>query len=357
MQKLNRPLRILLIGPLPPPVGGTTVMFQQLVEELSGRMDVEIVVVDSSRKTYNYDTLLSYISTAIRVVGGIVRAIRKVDVVTFHASTAGALLFSPFIHIVSRLFKKPWILRKFGGNFDQYYQQLAGCLKTIARYTALSADLCAFETQHLVNFFRNRCKHKVVWYPNSRPITDETLSNRRSTCCKRFVFVGDVKPTKGVREIITAGEQLSTEVVVDIYGPLLGGITEQDFKELKIVRYRGMLEPKQVIPTLQTYDVLLLPTYYSGEGYPGVILEAYSAGLPVITTKWRAIPEIVDEISGILIEPKDSEQLLVAMKKLISDKQLHQTLYRGVLEKRKQFSVEEWTNKFVHFCKFLAKIS
>jgi len=69
------------------------------------------------------------------------------------------------------------------------------------------------------------------------------------------------------------------------------------------------------LETIQKYDVLILPTFYQGEGYPGVIIEAYSLGLPVITTNWKAIPEIVENRkTGLLIEPRSTAALVDAMK-------------------------------------------
>ena len=86
-----------------------------------------------------------------------------------------------------------------------------------------------------------------------------------------------------------------------------------------------------------------------------MVIEAYAAGLPVITTNWRAIPEIVDETSGILIEPKDSVQLLEAMKKLIEDSDLYQSLRDGVRRKRGLFSSEIWTERFVEYCRSVVR--
>ncbi|MEO1626915.1 MAG: glycosyltransferase family 4 protein, partial [Bacteroidota bacterium] len=79
--------------------------------------------------------------------------------------------------------------------------------------------------------------------------------------------------------------------------------------------YKGVLSKAEVLPTLREYDVLILPTYYGGEGYPGSIIEAYSLGLPVITTRWKSIPEIVRHgYSGRLIDIQSNEQLLEAMQ-------------------------------------------
>ncbi len=352
MQKYNKSLRILLVGPLPPPLGGTTTLFKQLVEELRAIKDVEPIVVNSSRNDCNMN-FISYILTGIKVLYQVLRIAKSVDVVTFHSSVAGAIIFSPFIHVICKLYKKPWILRKFGGVFDLSYQNLPIVARTIVDKTALAADMCLFETKQNMMFFQKRCKYNVAWYPNNRPINDYSSTPILHNCCRRFIFCGHVMPTKGILEIISSAEQFDSSITVDVYGPFRDGITEEHFRDLKNVRYCGILNSKEVISILSTYDVLILPTYHDGEGYPGVILEAYIAGIPVITTNWKAIPEIVDNTSGIIINPKDSVQLSAAMKKLIFDNDLYQTLCQGAIEKRKLFSSKNWTRIFIEYCKLL----
>src|SRR6185369_923370 len=92
------------------------------------------------------------------------------------------------------------------------------------------------------------------------------------------------------------------------------------------VRYRGFLSHADVNRKLWEYDCLVLPTFHPGEGYPGVIAEAFAHGLPVIATRWLAIPEIVDERCGILIEPGNVRELLAAMKTLHRDSSLWRKL-------------------------------
>jgi glycosyltransferase involved in cell wall biosynthesis len=103
------------------------------------------------------------------------------------------------------------------------------------------------------------------------------------------------------------------------------------------------------------YDAFVLPTKATTEGYPGVVLEAYAAGLPVIATTCGAIPEIVDETSGILLDPGDVDGLEGAMKRLVEDPQLYVRLCEGTRERTAQFSAAHWAEEFVACCREVAE--
>jgi glycosyltransferase involved in cell wall biosynthesis len=56
---------------------------------------------------------------------------------------------------------------------------------------------------------------------------------------------------------------------------------------------------------------LILPTYHVGEGYPGIIIEAFSIGMPVISTYWNSIPELISHNkNGLLVPIKDLDSLV-----------------------------------------------
>ncbi len=342
----DNPLSILLVGRLPPPLGGTTVSFAQLVKELSERTDGRIEVISMTR-----DRSLKRIG---KILYDIFKMSRSCDVVSLHATTNGTFFWGAIVWLTCKIHRKPWILRKFAGSFDQAYKSLPKPIKFLVRRTSINADLCLFQTNHLVRFFSEILKNPVAWYPNSRPLPKLKQTNRNSTA-RRFVFVGHVISTKGIHELIAASEKLDSSICVDIYGPLNGDVTEEMLDGLKTVRYCGVLEPAEVIPTLQTYDVLVLPSYW--EGYSGAILEAYSAGIPVISTRAGGTPEIVDATSGILIEPGKWEELLEAMTRMIEDGPLLQSLRKGVEEKRGFFSSERWAGEFVRHCRSVLRNS
>ena len=142
-----------------------------------------------------------------------------------------------------------------------------------------------------------------------------------------------------------AVRQLGREVELDIYGPVFGGISAEELTSARSV-YHGPVDPAAVPELLRRYDALALPSYYPGEGYPGVILEAYAAGLPVISTNWQCIPEIVTEESGILVPPRDVDALVSAIRKM-STGDLYQQFRAGARAKASSFDAVRWADVYV----------
>ena len=61
------------------------------------------------------------------------------------------------------------------------------------------------------------------------------------------------------------------------------------------VRYKGAVPFDQSVAVLKNYFALLFPTRYFTEGVPGTIIDAYAAGLPVISAKWESFADVVAE--------------------------------------------------------------
>ena len=125
--------------------------------------------------------------------------------------------------------------------------------------------------------------------------------------------------SKGIVEIINAFASLDESYTIDLYGIVKDDVLTS-INLPQNLKHLGVLNPNEVTTVLRNYDVLILPTFHEGEGYPGVIIEAYSQGLPVITTNWKQIPEIViNNKTGFLITPKSKTQLVNAIKRFSSE--------------------------------------
>lgn len=341
-------MRLLLIGPIPPPLGGATVLFGQLVGELAQRGDLQVEVVNTSRA---HQSVTKNLAQGLRSLISLLRRIRHTEVVGLHASIRGAALFGPVVSVICYLCRRPWIFRGFGGFYPNWYQSAPVGVRWIFRHTVLGADIILFETRRSVEFFSSISNRPVRWYANSRALSyapaDADTCNDRGA--RHFVFLGHVSEIKGVRDLIHAARKLEN-VTIDVYGPLLDQMTEAEFSESGVT-YKGVIPPEAVPEILRSYDVLVLPSRYWAEGYPGVILEAFSAGLPVIASCIGAIPEIVDERNGILIEPGQVNQLIDAIEILRDDPVQFISLKHGARESALAFSSVRWTEEFVQHCR------
>jgi glycosyltransferase involved in cell wall biosynthesis len=88
---------------------------------------------------------------------------------------------------------------------------------------------------------------------------------------------------------------------------------------------------------MEQMDLLVLPSY--DEGFPIVLLEAMSLGVPVIATRVAGVPEmIMNEETGILISPGNIDEMAESMKRVLSNPSLRKMLgEKGRQEVSKKF--------------------
>lgn len=109
-----------------------------------------------------------------------------------------------------------------------------------------------------------------------------------------------------------------------------------------------------ILSLMQLVDIVMLPSY--AEGMPRVIMEGMLAGKAVIGTNVGAIPELIsDNYTGLIIPPKNSEAIAVALSQLV-DKEFRNIL--GMNAQRyisENYSLENQVEQFTSFLKQLNK--
>jgi glycosyltransferase involved in cell wall biosynthesis len=144
-----------------------------------------------------------------------------------------------------------------------------------------------------------------------------------------FGFVGALIPRKGVEYLIQAGRRLAAWeshwklwIVGD--GPSMPRL-ERLATELGLnnnVKFFGQRSDARAL--MRAMDALILPSLT--EGLPLVVLEALSMKLPVIATKVGGTPEVLANGAGLLVAPRDVDELALAMQRLIRNPELVQRL-------------------------------
>jgi glycosyltransferase involved in cell wall biosynthesis len=160
-------------------------------------------------------------------------------------------------------------------------------------------------------------EHKVtvsrqgLCHPLQSDDTVKGKSPRHSGSMVRMAYLGRLDPVKGVHILVRALRATeSTNLHLDIFGISQGGSNDEYACKLRHeaayddrITFREPISGEQVIPTLRTYDVLLIPSQWMETG-PMVALEAFAAGIPVIGSKLGGIAELVEHnVDGLLVEP------------------------------------------------------
>ena len=191
---------------------------------------------------------------------------------------------------------------------------------------------------------------KVV--PNFKPIPYyPTLSAKRKDTKVKFVFLSRIMPDKGCDYIIDAARLLNEEgrlsqYSVDFYGAIANEyqeVFENKIKLLPNVNYQGFLNLRENkgYDTLAQYDVMLFPTYWRGEGFAGVFIDAFICGLPMIITDWAHNRAFMDEDETAMFVPvHDVVALKDKMRDCIEGKYDLNTMAQNCQRHAKRFNVD-----------------
>jgi len=140
-----------------------------------------------------------------------------------------------------------------------------------------------------------------------------------------LLFVGYLKRTKGLYELIEAFNRLRHEVPRVVLR-ICGQGMEHSGLEEAIARYGvadraqlvGPVHPDRMHEWMQASDVFVLPSYT--EGMPNVVMEAMACGLPVVSTTVGGLPDAVGDSEGaILVEPRAVAPLTEALLNVCVD--------------------------------------
>lgn len=174
------------------------------------------------------------------------------------------------------------------------------------RLLLMGFDSVSCELLSMAKSLKRYHKNSLV-LTNYRPHTEDSSKNLFDGKTLKLVFFSRVIKDKGIFLAVELLRKIRSEgynVLLDIYGPM--GLVGNDFVAFENLldestRYLGALEPESIVNTLNGYHILLFPSYYEGEGFPGCIIDAKISGATVIATDWKYNNEIINSgVDGIV---------------------------------------------------------
>jgi glycosyltransferase involved in cell wall biosynthesis len=110
-----------------------------------------------------------------------------------------------------------------------------------------------------------------------------------------------------------------------IAGTFVTADEKQEFERLlarddmkQIVEYYGFVSGEQKSKLLEQADLFCFPTYYENENQPVNLIEAMAFGLPILTTRWRSLPELFAPDYPGLVDIRSPEQIANVMPALMT---------------------------------------
>lgn len=250
----------------------------------------------------------------------------------------------PFIYIVCKI-----------SRIDIHYVVVGGWLhdflKTLPLHRWMLRKVkCIYpQTKELVRLLENSYNFNNVVQLNNFRIIDERCNTVKPKHGVKLVFMARVHPQKGLNTIYQLADRLRKiareNVTIDIYGPIYDQYKEEFYTRIRefedIIKYSGILLPEKIVDTLSGYDIFLFPTEYYTEGFPGSILEAYLADLPVVASNWQYAPEfVVDGQTGYISEFGNSQDFVNKVIYLLDNPTILDKLSECVKHHKHKYSPE-----------------
>lgn len=162
----------------------------------------------------------------------------------------------------------------------------------------------------------------------------EKINQKESEKLKSILFVGRLVYYKGIKYLIEAMASVNNAQLTIIgSGPLKSKIVQQ-IKHLNLLN-KIKLIPEVDEPTLHQHfnscDLFVLPSVEKSETYGIVQIEAMACGKPVISTELGTGTSFINQnnLTGFVIEPRNSNLLAYSINKLLENDHLRQTLGRN----------------------------
>ena len=328
--------KILVVGITPPPYGGQTMMTQRLLDaefENLKLYHVRMAFSKSMASVGNFEVWKLF--HMVEVVAKALYCRFRYQVPTLYYMPGGSS-FTPvardiFILFFLRPVFSSTIFHFRAAGVSEVVDRQPALLRWLARYVYRRPEL-AIQLSDLNpadgEYFGAK---RTVVVPNGLEDAAEPYLpiERSPSAISVILYVGVIQESKGVLMLLEAAKLLR-ERGCAFRVNLVGDFASEEFKSqaTDYCRQHG-LEEQVHWPGVQqgaakwqyflNADIFCFPSFFEAESFGNVVVEAMMFSLPVVATRWRGIPSIVeDRKTGYLVEIKHPEPLAHGLAELIS---------------------------------------
>lgn len=353
--------KILIVGPSSTKSkGGMSTVIGEILEDNELKNKYDISAYESYIDGTKFRVLLYSIWAIFKFI--VTGQAKKYDVYHIHAASYGSTFRKRIYLKIIKKYKKKVILHIHGAEYMVFFDKLSKKKKRQVIDTLQVADMVIALSNEWKNKFDNKfgltncyVLENGINTEKLAPAIVDTKKNQTS-----FVTLGRLGKRKGTYDLVDAIEIARKKVPnIRCY---LAGDGEID-KFCNIIVERGLQNNIEVVgwadftkklELLSKVSTVVLPSY--NEGLPMSILEGMATGKANISTTVGAIPEVVKEENGILIQPGDVQALADALVKCSTNlKMLEDMSQKNINKIYEQFSMKSMHLKLMSYYKQVIK--
>jgi glycosyltransferase involved in cell wall biosynthesis len=248
------------------------------------------------------------------------------------------------INFVHRPEDLPWLIAKYYNYFFPKFARIAKRIATVSFYSK----------EDIARSFKIDYDKIDVVYDGINQIFEPLLEKEKTKIRKKytggseyFLFVGALHPRKNVSGLLKAFDDFKSETDNKIKLVIVGGEmhkTGDIFETFENMRFKDDVVFTGRVSTDDLHDIvgaamaLAFVPFFEGFGIP--VVEAMSAGVPVICSNTTSMPEVGGN-AVVYADPMKIDQITDAMIKLATDKELRKELIEKGFEQKNKFSWDE----------------
>lgn len=348
--------KILVVGQTPPPVHGQAIMIQKL---LKGNFDpLQLIHV---RMAFSRDIndlgkiqarkIFHLFSVIFKIYYN--RIVKKTRVLYYPPSGADRI---PMYRDIIILCASRWLFKKtifhfHAGGVSEIWEQLNFLEKFFYRIAYFNSDVAIASSIYSPRDPQFLKAKKCIILPNG--IEDNAINISRTNNLNdpvKILFMAFLRETKGEFILLEACKILADRRIsfrINVAGEFGSEVIKNKFFNLidqyqltSNINHIGVIKGNEKYKLFANTDLFCYPSYYESESFPIVVLEAMQFSLPIITTRWRGIPDMVQEgENGFLVAIKDAEAVASKLQLLISDVELRKEMGK----KSREIYLEKFT--------------
>lgn len=324
-------LRVLHIGPLPPPVGGMSTVLLELSGVLQGYCETQ--VFSNSKTTATDRSLFQAIIAQLQLLWRLARTLQnwRPDIVHIHTCSNFTFWRNGLDLMLARCFGCKTVLHIHGARFHQFLGSLGTVRAGLARAVLAKADCVVVLGQVWRERLAPWCRPDAIEVIANGVAVPSDVKGPYQDAVAHIVCVANYEPRKGLDDLIRAAANLPAggrPWRISFLGAELDMAYKQSLQQLAKdlgvedrVSLPGPVNAVQVADYLRSAYLFCLPSH--DEGLPMSMLEAMAHAVPVVATMVGAIPEAVDDgEEALLYQAGDFEALTIALSRLLEAPEL-----------------------------------